>query len=160
MGVTVSAAIGKPGQSANVSPEMLERKTVEKVRNFKTHSGICEKKVSSVFPMTGKLRVVSSCQNLKNVDLFSSQEVETIVQALVMTPETGGPVHKVAEITQERPDEPMQESALPDSGRGWWAESFMTLHDDPLAVEGHESGPLHFHHWLSLCRSNVCGVCV
>ncbi|XP_051928327.1 LOW QUALITY PROTEIN: rac GTPase-activating protein 1, partial [Hippocampus zosterae] len=88
MGVTISAALGKPGQSGNVSPETLGRETVEKV-------------------------------------------VETIVQELVMTPETGGPVHTVAEITQERPEEPAQESALPDSGRDQTSVGFPS---DPNAA--------------------------
>lgn len=35
-----------------------------------------------------------------------TQEVETIVKASVMTPETGGQIHMVVGITQESPDPP------------------------------------------------------
>ncbi|XP_019743421.1 rac GTPase-activating protein 1 isoform X2 [Hippocampus comes] len=114
MGVTISAALGKPGQSGNVSPEMLEQKTVEK-------------------------------------------EVETIVQELVMTPETGGPVHTVAKITQERPEEPTLESALPDSGRDQTSVGFPS---DPNAAQVQmETCPKHDFLSKTVIRPEMCLPC-
>ncbi|XP_054621394.1 rac GTPase-activating protein 1 isoform X2 [Dunckerocampus dactyliophorus] len=72
MALTVTAPAGKRGRGGNISAELPERKTVEKV--------------------------------------------ETIVKESEESPDTGGHVHMVGGITQEKTEDPTLDSAVPDTG--------------------------------------------
>ena len=54
------------------------------------------------------------------VSIFVTQEVETIVKALVTTPDTRGPIHMVVGITQESPERPAQSRECSVAGGEFW----------------------------------------
>uniref|UniRef100_A0A665VCK9 Si:ch1073-416j23.1 n=2 Tax=Echeneis naucrates TaxID=173247 RepID=A0A665VCK9_ECHNA len=89
------------------------------------------------------------------------KEVETIVKASVMTPETGGHIHMVLGITQDTPDNPV--SAGGDQTSQWSpceeAEPEAQAEQRPAALQRSERIAKHLFLSKTVIRPETCSLC-